>query len=377
MFRFCNLIIAALLLPITFACTTTTGGNSQQNQTLHDKGKDKVGGKLPDGTAATKPPESTNQTAKTPDTAVVPDTSNEPPVPSADDQMAFVKTHSSPNSTFGEAEHQFVQALPNNPPAGSVTEAVIVIGLLRTITNPRNIDTVSFKEADINQTDEGQNVEVKTLSLEQMAKDRGINLADAIVENPLLGSYGVAKQVQASLQAGGGSPDFKTEITLALKRQASLWGELSASLSAADQAQAAAVQPIDDVGAAPNPADLHGNDAVLTEAQALADRGNFQAAIRKASTITPGSPMRPMADEKIKEFSKTAVQELRSKAANAFQSAAPVTDAKTKVGYLKQAKTYLEDAIKNFPDAPQLPTVRDNLRAISRDLEKLQTEQGH
>jgi hypothetical protein len=63
---------------------------------------------------------------------------------------------------------------------------------------------------------------------------------------------------------------------------------------------------------------------------------------------------------------------LRRKAALAFQSALPVSDSKTKSGYLKQAKSYLEDAIKNFPDATQLPTVQDNLRVISADLEKLE-----
>src|SRR5690606_13437578 len=105
------------------------------------------------------------------------------------------------------------------PEPGSVTEAAVVIGLVRTVINPRNLETVTFKEADIGGGDEAA-IGVKTLSLEQMAKDKGINLPDALVENPLLGGYGVAKQVLQALDAGPQSPDFKTEIVMALKRQA-------------------------------------------------------------------------------------------------------------------------------------------------------------
>jgi D-aminopeptidase len=126
----------------------------------------------------------------------------------------------------------------------------------------------------------------------------------------------------------------------------------------------------------PNPADLRGGDAVLAEAQSLADRGNFQAAIKKAATVSPTSPMHANAQEKIRDFSNLAVQDLRRKAAQSFQSAMPITDVNIRAQYLEQAKQYLEQAIKEYPQATQLPTVRDNLRVISRDLDKLQAEKG-
>ncbi len=44
---------------------------------------------------------------------------------------------------------------------------------------------------------------------------------------------------------------------------------------------------------------------------------------------------------------------------------------KTRAEYLKQAKAYLEDALTSFPAASQPPTVRENLRFITKDLDKL------
>jgi lipid II:glycine glycyltransferase (peptidoglycan interpeptide bridge formation enzyme) len=84
--------------------------------------------------------------------------------------------------------------------------------------------------------------------------------------------------------------------------------------------------------------------------------------------------MRSTAQEKVKEFSNRGVQDLRRKAADAFQNARPVSDPKARASYLQQAKGYLEEALKDYPDATLLPTVRDNLRMITRDLEQLTGE---
>lgn len=364
-------LAASVLVSGAVACTTT-GNNTRQNQTLSDKGRDKPGEKG-QGPAPVVAPTTATPTNVDPSTTEAPTTAPVAREPSADEQLAFVKTHTSPTSDYGEPERNFVAALPANPKPGSITEAAVALGLVKTVLHPRHLDAVTFKETDIAAGDQGD--DVKSPTLEQLARERGVNLPDALVENPLLRGYGIAKQVHQALSMSGGSPDFKTEITLALKREASLWSEFGTTLSAPEPTTASTEEPIDDA-APPNPADLRGGDAVLGEAQALADRGNFLAAIRKAASISEASPMHPMAQEKVKEFSKTAVQELRKKAANAFQSAAPVTDSRTKASYLKQAKTFLEEAIKNYPEAPQLPTVRDNLRAISRDLERLETEPG-
>lgn len=302
------------------------------------------------------------------------------PVPKASAQLAFIRKHTSPSAAFGGSEHEFVAALPNQPENGSITEAALAIGLVKTVLHPLHGDQATFQEADITENGEGASRAATSASLEQLCKERGLSLADALVENPLLSSFGVAKQVMAAMSRSKNSEDFTNEVTVAVRGQANLWAGLAIELGGATAV--AATEPLtDSVQSAPeiedvppNPADLRGGDSVLAEAQALADRGNYQAAIKKAGGVSPSSPMHAAATEKIREFSNLAVQDLRRKAAQAFQSAMPITDSKARAEYLKQAKTYLEDAIKNYPEATQLPTVRDNLRVISRDLEKLQAE---
>ncbi len=383
------LVLLALAL---YACATTGGNQARQNQSLSDKGQEKPGAKI----AVVTPPPATGQETALPSPTLGKHI-EEPPVPTEAAQLAFVKKHGSPSSTFTEQDRQFVRELPASPVAGSVTEAALALGLIKITLNPAAGDLPTFQEADLAKAPAAapapgaapgaaapapavaEVAKNKTPSLEQLCKDHNLNLPDALVENPLLGSYGIAKQVHMALPVGANSAEFKNEILVAVKRQASLWQEFSTSLNAPGEetlpvAAAATTPKAEDLP--PSAADLAGGDAALGDAQTLADRGNYQAAIRKASAVPTTSPMHPMAQEKIKEFSNLAVQELRKKAASAFQSAMPVTEAKTRAGYLKQAKTFLEEAIKNYPDATQLPTVRDNLRVISRDLEKLETEQG-
>jgi len=305
------------------------------------------------------------------------------PIPKASAQLAFIRKHTSPNAPFAGPEHEFVSALPNKPESGSITEAALAIGLVKSVLHPLHGDQATFQEADITENGEGAARTATSASLEQLCKERGLSLADALVENPLLSSFGVAKQVIAAMARSTNSDDFTNEVTVAVRGQANLWAGLAIELGGATSV--ATSEPLTDAPGAvtphpeiedvpPNPADLRGGDSVLAEAQALADRGNFPAAIKKAGGVSEASPMHDAAKDKIKEFSNLALQDLRRKAAQAFQSAMPITDSKARAGYLQQAKAHLEDAIKNYPEATQLPTVRDNLRVISRDLEKLQAE---
>jgi hypothetical protein len=223
------------------------------------------------------------------------------------------------------------------------------------------------------------------LTLESLAKERDINLADALAENPLLHGYGVAKAFFTAVSKPGNSPEFKTEIISALKNQASNWQTLAQDMNAATDAgtvppqpePSAATPPPETTAAAPDdalppdPAELHSSDSTLGEAQVLADRGDFKGAIKKAEAVDQASPLYNSAQEKVKEFSNRGVQDLRKRAAQAFQSAMPINDRKTRAQYLEQAKGYLEEALNSYPQASQLPTVRDNLRVISRDLEQV------
>ena len=118
-------------------------------------------------------------------------------------------------------------------------------------------------------------------------------------------------------------------------------------------------------------ADLRQGDSMLRQANQLAARGEYEGAIDLAARINTNDPYFAIAQEKIKEFSNMAVQTLRQKAAQAFQSSLPVSDRETKAAYLLEAQGYLKEAIDKYPKADQLNTVRENLEVISQDLEGL------
>lgn len=312
-----------------------------------------------------------------------------PPPPTAAEQEEFVKKQSDPDAEFGERGHDFATRLPANPAVGTLAEAAVVLGVIGGATQPLGLTTPSFEESDIGDATHAKSAG-NGMSLEKMSKERGINLVDALNENAWLKSYGVARRVYQATQVTSDSEDYKKEVLAALHREATKWAKLSQEFGgavippppSADVPVAATTGTIPPPVEAPqdlpppNPTDLRSGDAVLAEAQSLADRGNYEAAIKKANAVAPASPMYASAQEKVKDFSNLAVQDLRRKAAQSFQSAMPITDIKVRTQYLLQAKQYLEQAIKDYPAATQLPTVRDNLRVISRDLEKLQTEKG-
>ena len=79
----------------------------------------------------------------------------------------------------------------------------------------------------------------------------------------------------------------------------------------------------------------------------------------------------PEAQEKIKEASNLAVQDLRRKAAKAFQSSIPVADRRARSAYLEDARKYLQAALDLYPQADQIPTVQQNLNVINKNLDSL------
>ena len=308
-----------------------------------------------------------------------------------DDLTRFIKAQSTDGVAFGPAEHELVGSLPSNPQPGSLEEAALALGLVKAALHPLGKEDQTFTETDLSKDPAAHTVPVapSTLALENLAKERQINIADALVENPMLHAYGIAKQVFQAVSKPGTTPAYRAEIVSALKNQASQWQTLSSDLDqpaegdagvppvAAVTADAPAPVPAaaNDAGQAPpDPADLHASDSVLGEAQALSDRGDYKGAIKKAQSVDKDSPLYGAAQDKVKDFSNRAVQDLRKRAAQAFQSAMPITDKKARSQYLQQAKTYLEEALTNYPQATQLPIVRDNLRVISKDLDRLSAE---
>jgi hypothetical protein len=309
-----------------------------------------------------------------------------PPVPSTDQQLKFFRSHVNSESAFGDEDIYFLSTIPKGPETGSVSEAVLTIGILRSVINPLgNTIKTTFEEQDII----GENPASKTSksptesnapSIENLFKEQKIDLADALAENPLLGSWPVAAMVRQALVAGSDTPDYQNEIVNILKKTAAKWRQLDQGVGGQDPAEETPHEPklmTDTYGNVYDAnAPTNGDESTIGEAQKLADAGKWQEAIKLASSVGKDHPSHPLAQERIKDYSNKAVQVLRKKAAAAFQSAIPITDVKTRAQYLRQAKSYLEDALKNYPQASQLPTVRDNLRVISRDLDQLESEAG-
>jgi hypothetical protein len=261
-----------------------------------------------------------------------------------------------------------MENLPKGPESGSVAEAALVAGIVRAVLVPPPASSAP--------------TQAQAMSLESMCMDRRLDLPAALSDNVLLQRSDLASQVLKAMQILPVSDAFKSSVLAALKKQALSWSEVNLAILAMEPAPLPGIASTETAAASPNSnptptstpsaAGDKNYESLLAEAQSLADKGDFRAAVKKAGEIPEGHPLKAKSQEKVRDYSNQAVQDLRRKAALAFQSALPVSDSKTKSGYLKQAKTYLEDAIKNFPDATQLPTVQDNLRVISADLEKLE-----
>lgn len=282
-----------------------------------------------------------------------------------DSQLSFLRRVARPNGPFGESDRKYLmENLPKNPESGSVAEAALVAGVVRAVINPPPATAAS--------------TQAQAMSLESMCMDRRLDLPTALSENPLLQRPDLAGQVIKALQVLPVSDPFKTSVLSALKKQALSWSDVNLAILALEPSPLPGIVSADASAAAPaspspTPQTSDKNyEITLSEAQTLADKGDYRGAVKKAGEVPDGHPLKTKSQEKVRDYSNQAVQDLRRKAALAFQSALPVSDTKTKSGYLKQAKAYLEDAIKNFPDASQLPTVQDNLRVISSDLEKLE-----
>lgn len=286
-----------------------------------------------------------------------------------DSQLSFFKRVVRQNGPFGESDRKYImESLPKGPESGSVAEAALVAGIVRAVLVPPPASSAQ--------------TQAQAMSLESMCMDRRLDLPAALSDNVLLQRSDLASQVLKAMQTLPVSDAFKSSVLAALKKQALSWSEVNLAILAMEPAPLPGIPSTETMAASPNSnpssnstplaAGDKNYESLLTEAQSLADKGDYRAAVKKAGEIPEGHPLKAKSQEKVRDYSNQAVQDLRRKAALAFQSALPVSDSKTKSGYLKQAKTYLEDAIKNFPDATQLPTVQDNLRVISADLEKLE-----
>lgn len=191
----------------------------------------------------------------------------------------------------------------------------------------------------------------------------------------------IYRQTDQALQRLGNAPRDRELLTKLIQHRANAWSRLLPSQENLEaipqQPEQPSEAPIGQMQIEPpkvgkySLADLNRGDALLRQAQRFAERGDYKQAIQYATRIAQKDPLFPVAFETIKAFSNQAVQDLRQKAAQAFQSALPVNDRETRVAYLEQARQYLVQALDEFPEADQLGTVRENLAVISQDLDSM------
>lgn len=303
------------------------------------------------------------------------------PVP--DSAMAdFASRHAISVARLSEADEALLKRMPNQPQAGSVHEAALVLGIVKSF-NPVNLDGQS-----VNSPSAGEPVQPEvrnaqgSAGLEQAALARGVDLPGAIEVNPFLQSAAVMRMVMLAADRGGNSDAFKKRLAGAMNKQVSEWNTLSERYGSPQRQEIPAVSAVpSESSPAPSIApegtaegavsDLHSSDMTINEAAKFADEGSFDKAIKTLKKIQPDSPLAKLAKERALEYSNMAVRDLRRRAAQAFSAAVQATDAGTKGTYLEKAKSLLEEALNRYPEADQLGTVRDNLTVINRDIDRL------
>jgi tetratricopeptide (TPR) repeat protein len=276
-------------------------------------------------------------------------------------------------------------------PQGSLEEAVLILAQLR-LLKIQTDQSSKFQSRDLYEQ-EGEDQQPTAASapnpnqpsMEVQFRDLNIDLVTSFQKNTHLKNLQTLALVKSLLEQTRNSPQFSGGIQSILDQEAQKWAalqksekpaetpsdpeaETSASVETSTEStmETAPAQPLTEVHT--GPADLKRSDAILMQSQRLADKGEFKQAINFAARIDNRDPFFDQAKEKIKIYSNRAVQDLRQKAAQAFQNAMPVADSRAKAAYLKQAKDLLEQALKDYPVADQLDTVRENLAVITRDL---------
>jgi|GEM_PF-1439323 len=331
--------------------------------------------------------------------------------PVADDLAQFVIRAGTPTGPFTESDRQMLTRIPSKPSPGSVQEAAVAVGVLRTVYNPATARPAKFEESDLgNGLTANKASDPATTApseLESEATARGIDFAGAVETNPYLQTEGVFQLTLAAMSAtAGGSPEggsastgniaFSERLKGAMAQRVRAWmkfGEDHGLLPKGNEIPPTPAIAAPNSGTPPSPqqpgpgnaaavpltangipmpaGDVIEAEGVLNDAQAMADRGEYDGAIAQVMRVSKDSPQYPLAQEKLKTISNKAVHTLRTKAAQAYTSAAPVNDPQTRASYLERAKGFLLEALNKYPAADQLATVRDNLAVITRDLSKI------
>lgn len=275
--------------------------------------------------------------------------------PKKKELIRYIVRLSEESAPFTPEDKAVLDQIPASPTPGSFAEAAIVVGVLKQTLNKQ--------------------LPSPEMSLETQFSKRGVSLAEALKKNLAIKNPKVYHMVVLALAQTSNSQNYRDEVVAVIKGEADKWSNILGDQPANSTVENPPVVT-EDVPATPtySTAEFKKRDNLLWESELLAQQGLYKQAITKVTTIGESDPFYPTAKEKIRDFSNKAVQNLRQKAAQAFENALPVTDAKSKTAYLEEAKKYLEEAIQDYPQADHISTVKENLAVISHDIERLQQQ---
>ena len=222
-------------------------------------------------------------------------------------------------------------------------------------------------------------------SLDVLVKDYDIDIPNTLRKNRLLAFPYIHSYMLISLQSMDTSEDLKFDIQDAIKDVATPWVDIYReiapeefqNLNAPVSQENKAIPTQKNAVKAPIPffaGDFAEGEDQLTKAKSLASKHLYREAISVLKAIDEDSPYYSTKNEMIKKYSSQAVKSLRRKAAQSFQSAIPAPGLETKLGYLKEAESYLIDAIEDYPDANQIDKVRENLVVIQKRIEVIESQ---
>lgn len=330
-----------------------------------------------------------------------------------------------PDYTYTVKDRQYLSQLTSVPKPGSLAEACLVVGILRDVTTPPGSGPQNFATPD--QMAKAQ-AEAKTSviatepqstqqPLENRVRERGVDIASALSVNSYLKNSAVFTMAWNAAILDGNSEPFKQNVQTVIKAEAIIWQDIgrkvgveTATTQAAGQSPdqsnvpangstqssianvesnnpsaattthagsttgAAAAVPTPNTDAASTNADqrppLSDQDSAkaLAAAQEAASQENFEKAVSEAGKLSPGSQHYDVAQENLRQWSNKAVTELRKKAAFEYRTASSSTEPTAKKNSLSKAQSYLSEALKKFPNASNLDTVRDNLKMIESEM---------
>lgn len=297
--------------------------------------------------------------------------------------LEFIVRYAEPLNSWNPEAAETFATLNTYETRTKLQEAALVVGLLR----------IYLQE------------QPKGTRLRDLANTSGLNLATAFTNNSYLKTYEIFELcLRAITLARPEDGDYVQQIETPVRNTLERWQTLGTKLHApvaegggqapADAPvviqelpnkiptpppevdQANTQSPGEVAPALPYNSDVFvADEALLREAQTLIDQASFQEALKRLGSFKPDSPYYAAAQEKARNAKNLAVQDLRKKAATAFQSSMPVSDPKAKGAYLNEAQSYLEQAISQYPDADHIETVKQNLSVIKKHLADLEATQ--